>query len=198
MLAAVLAAAEVPSLPDALAQLRAYEEGSQAKSIGPIDLRGYNSHRLLSLSHNRRVLIVSTLWGSSIVFVDRSGRVREILEAGEIDQGRTWVADLDGDAALELITDERVGRGTGFQLRMFRVYTVSGHARRLWEAESYRLEAPWTPERVILLEDRRSYLRIRRSPEPHLEYRYLCGKRQCGKRVTVKEGRVIVEDIPVG
>jgi hypothetical protein len=108
---------------------------------------------------------------------------------------RLWAVDLDGDGTMELLTDERVGRGTGFRMHEFRLYRAAGHLKRVWSADSLHTEAPWSPEGVRILVDRQSFVRILNSPTPHLEYREPCGRQECIKELFMK-GDSLVEDAP--
>jgi hypothetical protein len=189
LLLAVLApATQLPKLDVALAEVERYRAGGSGAAVGAVSLSGFNSHRVLDLGPKGQALVISTLWDSGIFLYGANGAPLGFVATGEI--MRVWTVDLDQDGTLEMLTDERVGRGTGFQLYEFRLYTAGRGLKRAWRAERYRLEA----NQGIQFE-RRSFVRVHRVP-PWLEYRRPCGADQCIQRLALEAGAV--RDISAG
>ena len=179
----------LPSAAEALALLDRHAEGEAVKSIGPIELAGFNFSRNLQLSRQRFALVVSTLWDSGILLFGPTGVPINMLKTDEV--LRTWTVDLDRDGTFELLTEERLIRGTGIQLTEFRLYSAARRLRRIWHAQGrhYR-DAAWTGAEV----DRQSFVRIiSEAQRPSLEYRYPCGTRECIRQVSLSRGGVVEE-----
>jgi hypothetical protein len=174
----------VPSLDTALGLLKRFREEGGVAAVGPVPLNGFNFSKVVHVGRGAAALVISTLWESGIFLYDAAGNASDFMPCAEVT--RLWAVDLDQDGTIELLTDERVGRGTGFQLYEFRLYTLTGgRLKRIWKAESYRLEA-----NVSVQVDRRSYVRIRSTPTPHLEYLRPCGRQQCLQQLVVEAGQV--------
>jgi hypothetical protein len=182
-------AAELPSAAEASILLERHARGEAVNSIGPIQLAGFNFSRSLRLNQQRSALVVSTLWDSGILLFDAAGKAIDVLKTGEV--LRVWTADLDGDGKLEVLTEERLIRGTGIELTEFRLYSGARRLRRLWRAEGlhYR-DAAWNGVAV----DRQSFVRIISGDgAPFLQYRYPCGARECIRRVVLSRGGEVEE-----
>jgi hypothetical protein len=134
-------------------------------------------------------VIVSTLWDSGVFFFGPGGRQMNVLKTAEV--LRSWTVDLDGDGIRELVTEERVLRGTGLHEAEFRLYSVTGSGRLLWRGESTAYADAWWKGYAY---DRRSYLRIvKDATHPYLQYRHACGDRECVRRLRVAGGALFEE-----
>jgi hypothetical protein len=180
------AVAQLPTSAEALTLLIRHAEGDPVKRVGPIELAGFNFSRALALGTRRSALVVSTLWDSGILLFDHEGRPINVLKTDEV--LRVWTVDLDRDGTLEVLTEERLIRGTGIQLTEFRLYSAAPRLRRLWRREAlhYR-DAAWTGEEV----DRQSFVRIVSGDRASfLEYRFPCRAQECIRRVLLARGTV--------
>jgi len=183
------AVAQLPPSAEALTLLTRHAEGDPVKQVGSIELAGFNFSRSLALGTRRSALVISTLWDSGILLFDREGRPINMLKTDEV--LRVWTVDVDRDGTLEVLTEERLIRGTGLQLTEFRLYSAATRLRRLWRREAlhYR-DAAWTGEEV----DRQSFVRIVSADRaPFLEYRFPCSTQQCSRRVILSRGTVAEE-----
>lgn len=189
ILAAVLAVPHAPSESQVLELLKRHDLGEPMKSVGPIPLAGFNFWRRVPLGQGHSAVIVSTLWDSGVFFFGPGGRHRNVLKTAEV--LRSWTVDLDGDGIRELVTEERVLRGTALHEAEFRLYSAAGNGRLLWRGESTAYAGAWWKGHAY---DRRSYLRIiKDATHPYLQYRHACGGRECVRRLRVARGELLDE-----
>jgi len=186
ILASLLAVGPTPSESQVLGLLKRHDLGESINSVGPIPLAGFNFWRQVPLGQGRSAVIVSTLWDSGVFFFGPGGRQLNVLKTAEV--LRSWTVDLDGDGIRELVTEERVLRGTALHEAQFRLYSVTGHGRLLWRGESTAYADAWWKGYAYA---RRSYLRIvKDATHPYLEYRHGCGGRECVTRLRVAGGEL--------
>jgi len=190
MLNAILAVGllAIPLQPESVVvdALKRFDGGESITTVGPIPLAGFNFWRRISLGEDRSAVVVSTLWDSGIFFFGPHGNPLNVLQTAEV--LRYWVVDLDRDGTQELVTEERVLRGTELLESEFRLYSVTDRGRLLWNAESTAYAGAWWKGFPY---DRRSYLRIfAKEDQPYLQYRYPCGGRECIKRLAVARGKL--------
>lgn len=186
LVAATVATATQPPLDEALALLQRRGEGESVEAVGPVQLAGFNFSRTVRIGPHAIAIIISTMWDSGVLLFGPGGAPVGSLKTDEV--LRLWATDLDRDGTLELLTEERLIRGTGIRLCEFRLYSVVGHPHRLWSAESSHFRvAAWTG----VPEDRQSFVRIVSRPEPHLQYRFPCGAGECVKHLTLSAGSIV-------
>lgn len=123
------------------------ETYSSGKKLGNIDLTAVNYFREIELGKGIRAIVVSTNYGGGIAVFSPNGLMESSLATGEAES--IQVFDLNGGDVSQILTDEVIGKGTGFVERDFNLYALSGYSiKKVWAGLSYKMEAPWQPDQT--------------------------------------------------